>query len=137
MLSKIFERVMCKYVQNNRVYASYVSKKLTSNPNEYYGNETDFRDQCHPKYYFVASGRRNFISLKRADTEDKTQTKAVPIAMNCWLLNFYKDFMMATGVLLLMRGTLGLLTAAILKDIGPDAMLPHIGKSRAQNSRNH
>ncbi|KAF7379415.1 hypothetical protein HZH66_014786 [Vespula vulgaris] len=31
------------------------------------------------------------------------------------LLNFYKDFMTTTGVLLLMRGTLGLLTAAILK----------------------
>ncbi|KAL2750231.1 LOW QUALITY PROTEIN: hypothetical protein V1477_001518 [Vespula maculifrons] len=47
------------------------------------GNETDFRDQCHPKYYFVASRRRYFIWLKRADTEDETEAKAVPTALKC------------------------------------------------------
>ncbi|KAL2746080.1 hypothetical protein V1477_005737 [Vespula maculifrons] len=50
----------------------------------YYGNEIDFRDRCHPNYYFVASGRRYFTWLKRADTREKIEAKAVPIHQNYW-----------------------------------------------------
>ncbi|KAL2750236.1 hypothetical protein V1477_001523 [Vespula maculifrons] len=59
------------------------TRKIRNKKSNVQGNETDFRDQCHPKYYFVASRRRYFIWLKRADTEDETEAKAVPTALKC------------------------------------------------------